>query len=98
MATRKGTIVGAWGAAALLALSGCEGGGPPACRQMRACCAAVEGMEGLGGACDKLARQTSREDTCRVILETVGHMRAERALPLPESCRLEPVPRQERGE
>ena len=72
----------------LQVFAGCDGGLSADCRKMRACCAAVEGMEGLGEACGDLALQTRKAETCRVVIETVGHMRAERELPLPEACRL----------
>lgn len=56
------------------------------CRKMTKCCAAIEGEEGVGGACGDLAQGVKDPETCRTILKTVEAMYDRREEELPAAC------------
>ena len=70
---------------ALVALTACRGS---ECRQMTECCEAVKDLDGLGGACVDLAKDTRDPQTCREIVRTIGYMLDDRDEPRPEACNL----------
>ena len=71
--------------ALLLALTGCRA---PECQQMKECCAAVEDLDGLGGACVDIASDTRDPQTCREVVRTIGYMLDDRDRSRPEACQL----------
>lgn len=54
---------------------------------MEVCCQAIEGMEGVGGACGRASAAVGDPQTCRTVLETVHLMFEKRDGEPPEACR-----------
>ena len=68
----------------VVALSACRA---PECQQMLECCAEVEELDGVGGACHDIAEDTRDPQTCRDVVRTIGYMLEDRDASMPEPCR-----------
>lgn len=67
----------------LLVVAGCQ---PAECRQMRACCQAIEAHEGVGEACGELAQGVDSAETCQVVVDAARAMFEQRDEPVPAAC------------
>lgn len=75
---------------ALLALTALVGTGceSDSCSRMKACCAEVGDVEGMGDACGDLAKNVTKPETCLSVVQTVSYMYEDKGLELPAACQI----------
>lgn len=67
----------------LVSTLGCEA---PQCKQMRACCAAIEGEEWVGNACGAMVANLHEPSACQSVIHAIGASAEGRSFELPAAC------------